>query len=310
MLLNAANFWSSILFWRSKVILFLLWGIVFCKVDSFGLKNDVKRSHSNIVIELPCSQKYLTGYFYEKRGQILESDFHGLAEEVGSDELSESLVHSLKDVFGFSELNRHLIGEGSHRHLVTNFKLNIKPDDMSWLNNHYCDVVVIERLPIGVFADPFELQHLVEHQVFLDVAVFGDTNLELPSALSNKSVVEVHMNTTHNVLSRQSEITMELPLHARYPPLDVAGYSKIEFGQPDLLMRCKPQVTQLDFCSWILTSWNDDTHKNGIFWLVPCGNKEHTTLVSSITFISALVSALLIVLSVICRSTNEDTKNS
>lgn len=53
--------------------------------------------------------------------------------------------------------------------------------------------------------------------VFLDVAVIGDTNLELPSALSNKSVVEVHMNTTHNVLSRQSEITVELPLHARYP---------------------------------------------------------------------------------------------
>lgn len=133
-------------------------------MDSFVLQNDVKRSHPNIVIELPCFQKYLTGYFYEKHGQILESDFHGLAQEVGSDELSRSLVHSLKDVFGFSELNRHLIGEGSHRRLVTNFKLNIKPDDMSWLNNHYCEVVVIERFPIGVFADPFELQHLVEHQ--------------------------------------------------------------------------------------------------------------------------------------------------
>ncbi|KAJ0984746.1 hypothetical protein J5N97_003102 [Dioscorea zingiberensis] len=291
-----------------EVLLFLLWGIGCCKVDSFDLQNDVKRSHPNIATELPCSQKYLTGYFYEKHGRQLDSDFLDLAQEVGSDELSGRLVKSLTNIFGFSELHRSLIGEGSHRRLVTSFKLNLKSNELSWLNHHYCEIVFIERLPIGVFADPFELQHLVERQVFQDVSVFGDTNLELPSALSNESIVEVHLNA-HHVLSRQSEITVELPLHARYPPLDVNGYSRIVFGSPDLLIRCRPQVIQPDSCSWTLTGWSD-RHKNDIFWLVPCGNKEHATLVSSITFVSALVSALSIVLSVLCCSTKEDIKNS
>lgn len=55
--------------------------------------------------------------------------------------------------------------------------------------------------------------------MFKDVAVFGDTNLELPSFRSNRSVVEVHMNAGSNILSGQNnglEINIQLPLHARY----------------------------------------------------------------------------------------------
>lgn len=55
---------------------------------------------------------------------------------------------------------------------------------------------------------------------FTDVAVFGDTNLELPSFLSNQSVVEVHMKVDLSSLlthKRGLEILVELPLHARYP---------------------------------------------------------------------------------------------
>lgn len=56
-----------------------------------------------------------------------------------------------------------------------------------------------------------------------DVAVFGDTNLELPSFLSNRSAVEVHMDVSPNLLLRQKnglDINIELPLHARYPVSD------------------------------------------------------------------------------------------
>lgn len=53
--------------------------------------------------------------------------------------------------------------------------------------------------------------------VFADVAVFGDTNLELPSTLSNKSIVEIHMDLQHHNLLSNCEIVIELPLHARYP---------------------------------------------------------------------------------------------
>lgn len=55
--------------------------------------------------------------------------------------------------------------------------------------------------------------------VFSDAAVFGDTNLELPSFRSNRSVVEIHMSVASEVLSRYDnylQINLEVPLHARY----------------------------------------------------------------------------------------------
>lgn len=53
---------------------------------------------------------------------------------------------------------------------------------------------------------------------FTDIVVFGDTNLESPSFISNRSVVEVHMDVSP-VLSRSKnelDVVVELPLHARY----------------------------------------------------------------------------------------------
>ncbi|KAI3905058.1 hypothetical protein MKX01_017304, partial [Papaver californicum] len=88
----------------------------------------------------------------------------------------------------------------------SSLRVSIQPDtNVSELPAHFCEAVVIERLPSGVFADPFELQHLVQRGVFLDAAVFGDTNLELPPALSNRSVVEVHIDIGHNILLKHTE---------------------------------------------------------------------------------------------------------
>ena len=55
--------------------------------------------------------------------------------------------------------------------------------------------------------------------VFTDAAVFGDTNLELLSIVSNWSVVEVHVNVGSNILSRDGnglKLNNELPLHVLY----------------------------------------------------------------------------------------------
>jgi len=107
-------------------------------------------------------------------------------------------------------------GEGSHRHVVSTLTFVNQSDGKKWLDSHSCEAVIIERLPIGVFADPFELQHLVHHRAFLDAAVFGDSNLELPSALSNRSIVEIHMDIRNDLLENH-ETVIQLPLHARYP---------------------------------------------------------------------------------------------
>ncbi|KAF4383996.1 hypothetical protein F8388_018748, partial [Cannabis sativa] len=81
-----------------------------------------------------------------------------------------------------------------------------------------CGLIFIERLPNGVFADPFEFQHLLQRGVFNDIAVFGDTNLESPSFLSNRSSVEVHMHVNPGILSDKNgiDIKIKIPLHERY----------------------------------------------------------------------------------------------
>ncbi|KAF3612373.1 putative protein vip1-like, partial [Capsicum annuum] len=108
------------------------------------------------------------------------------------------------------------------------------------------EVIIVERLPSGVFADPFELQHLVQRGVFTDATVFGDTNLELPSFLSNRSLVEVHLEVNSNLTTQwkhELELNMELPLHSRYQPLG-HGFSRVEFASPDLFLRCNVEGKQ------------------------------------------------------------------
>lgn len=63
-----------------------------------------------------------------------------------------------------SVLHRSLIGEGSHRHLSSYIRLNVNPKSPMELPIDSCEVIIIERLPSGVFADPFELQHLLQHR--------------------------------------------------------------------------------------------------------------------------------------------------
>lgn len=60
-----------------------------------------------------------------------------------------------------SLLQRRLIGEGSHRRLSTSVRFDINQESVSQLPDHYCEAIIIEKMPSGVFADPFELQDLL-----------------------------------------------------------------------------------------------------------------------------------------------------
>ncbi|KAL6847048.1 hypothetical protein ACP4OV_022901 [Aristida adscensionis] len=139
---------------------------------------------------MPCSRTYIGDNFLNKLTVQLAQHLE-LTEMSGSDDLCKGLDDDL-DVPMLTELHRQLVGEG---------------------------LVIIEKLPDGVFADPFELQHFVERKVFLDVAVFGDTNLELPSALSNRSAVEIHFDLRSST-ETNCNLVINLPLHARYPVIE------------------------------------------------------------------------------------------
>lgn len=109
------------------------------------------------------SKKYLMTSYFEKYENLVDSYFQDfIARELHSGSC-EVLPENQSPVSKHSVLRRHLIGEGSHRHLSSSIRFDIDPKSLALLPVNYCEVLVVERLPSGVFADPFELQHLRQH---------------------------------------------------------------------------------------------------------------------------------------------------
>ncbi|KAG9455683.1 hypothetical protein H6P81_000191 [Aristolochia fimbriata] len=261
----------------------------------------------------PCSEKYLLESYFNTNYSLVVSDFQTFLDKRLCSNFCERLISSHNPVFKLSSTQRQLIGEGSHRLLRSSIKLTIPSDatNTAKLDTLSCKVVLIEKFPRGVFADPFELQHLVHRDVFADAVVFGETNLELPSALTNQSIVEVHMNIDQELQTRDNrsvEITMELPLHTRYPPLDGSGYSRVELGALHTFMHCKERESG-DNSFWVSTAQDVETiTSSGIIWLMPCGDGAHARVVSVVTFCSALLSAFSIILTAIFYSSHSNSQ--
>ncbi|CAL4904921.1 unnamed protein product [Urochloa decumbens] len=242
---------------------------------------------------MPCSRTYIGDAYADAFTDQL-AEHRGLVGMSDSGELCKGLTDDV-EVPTLSELHWQLVGEGSHRRLVYSMKFGACQDAMiNFLGGYDAHLVIIEKLPNGVFADPYELQHFVERKVFLDVAVFGDTNLELPSVLSNRSAVEIHFDLRPSTLSN-SNLVVDLPLHARYPPLNASGYTTIEFGSPDLFLRYRKKEIHSSSCLWVLKNLEAAPAEKAA-WRIPCGNEAHIGFVSSITFLSAVVCSMSIVL--------------
>ncbi|KAM3411342.1 hypothetical protein ACQJBY_003156 [Aegilops geniculata] len=231
-----------------------------------------------------CSMTYVSDAY---RGALMPplAQHNDLADVPDSSDLCKGLTNDL-DVPALLESHRQLVGEGSHHRLVYSMKFgNSKDTLVKFLDGYDANLVIIESLPSGVFVDPFELHHFVERK---------DTNLELPSALSNRSAVEIHFDLKPST-SMNCNLVMELPLHARYPPLDASGYATVEFGSPGLLLRYRRKETNPDSCLWVLQNLDAAPVEKAV-WRIPCGDEAHTGFVSSLTYISALVCSMSIVL--------------
>ncbi|XP_042459153.1 phosphatidylinositol-glycan biosynthesis class X protein-like isoform X2 [Zingiber officinale] len=274
------------------------------KANSYNENVDLAGNNSPRFVGCwPCFWPYLASSFLQ-HGTTFESDFHGyLAQEFGISDTCKGLASNI-GTLGILNLDRKLNGEGSHRHIISTLRFLNQADINSLVGTQECEAVIIERLPVGIFADPFELQHLVNHKVYSDVAVFGDKNLELPSSLSNRSIVEIHM-IIGNENSSSAETIVQLPLHARYPPLDGSGYMKVKLESPELFLRCRPKSLKLEPCLWTLIELNANAGSvKTVAWHVPAGNDAHRNIVAIATFASALICALSVFVFTIYFSKN------
>ncbi|KVH88742.1 phosphatidylinositol-glycan biosynthesis class X protein [Cynara cardunculus var. scolymus] len=278
---------------RLGIVLSLLAGICYC-------------NHSSSSFSELGSRKYITEAYFQKYESLSDRTF----QDFIAYELSNGFCEMLQDKHNFvpklSVLQRRLIGEGSHRLLTSSIRIESQPEVSSKLPSLFCKAIIVERLPSGVFADPFELEHLTELGVFMDASAFGDTDLELPTVRANRSVVEVHMDLGPSTLFGNKngwEFNIELPLHARYAPLGEHGYTKAEFGSPDLFVRCIVEGDAHNQ-SCIFPSTNDGVRSTdaATIWEVPSGIVKHTKVVSMLTFVSAVASAFSIFMACVYHS--------
>lgn len=69
----------------------------------------------------------------------------------------------------------------------------------------------------------------------------------------------------------------------------------MEFGNPDLLLRYREKEIHSDSCVWVIKNLEAALLEKAA-WRIPCGDEVHVGFVSSITFLSALVCSMSIVL--------------
>lgn len=105
-----------------------------------------------------------------------------------------------------------------------------------------------------------------------------------------------------------------IALYSILQPLGKHGYTKVEFGSPDLFVRCIVEGDSYNQ-SCIFSSANDGIRSSSaaIFWEVPSGIVKHTKVVSVLTFISAVVGALSILAACVFHSEisiHSDSKQS
>lgn len=93
-------------------------------------------------------------------------------------------------------------------------------------------------------------------------------------------------------------------------PLEESGYSRIELGAPDLFMRCSIEAKSHNQSCLLMLKDNGVALGNGpVVWRVPSGIKAHARAVSIVTFISAILSTLSIVLTSVYYSSTKLCKN-
>ncbi|XWS49531.1 hypothetical protein CRYUN_Cryun12cG0011000 [Craigia yunnanensis] len=295
---------NQLCFYQKLAILWMFFsGAVSCMLV-FLSSNEVEMMGPSLS-QNSGARKYIMKSYFDKYENLHDSSFEDFMAHELSSSLCEVFPYNQNLDVRLSVLEHSLVGEGSHRHLSSSIRLQIEADSSPKLPAHFCEVIIIQRLPLGVFADPFELQHLHERKVFTNVAVFGDTNLELPSFQSNRSVVEIHLDAGSNILSEQKkglEMNIQLPLHARYQPLDESGYSIVEIGEPDVLMSCSMEGKQHNQSCLFMSSNDSAKFRIGaVAWRIPSGMKAHTGFVSVVTFVIAFLSTLsIVVTSIFC----------
>lgn len=126
--------------------------------------------------EVSCPKKWILKPDLEYFDTPLESHSQDFVEHKISRCLCKALIGAQTTELKLSGLERHLIGEGSHRRLSSSIRMNVCDEFVVNHPAYSCEVIVIEKLPHGIFTNPFESQHLFQHGSKLLLVPSGRTH--------------------------------------------------------------------------------------------------------------------------------------
>lgn len=182
-----------------------------------------------------------------------------------------------------------------------------------------CQMTVLQALPAGVYADPYELANIAgmsgtQSKFQLQLAsyhVFGNVDVERIEPDCEPTLLSVSANISASQVqppsARKPEtLRLSVPLHARYPapltgrPADsfaAASYCNYSIDNPTLMLRCFNKAAHQfhDTARVCQDVCHISSVHHSLQWMVPAGLTKHAKFTQVVTFAVAVgsLSALL-----------------
>ncbi|XP_032683883.1 uncharacterized protein LOC116850105 [Odontomachus brunneus] len=195
-----------------------------------------------------------------------------------------------------AEVELDVKGNGFHRTLI--YHVTFKN-----LLNDNCLAAIYQELPSTLYVNTDEIAEL-RRQKMSTVCFTGETNTELFAEKSEQQNV-----TACGPVISLSTITLTIPVHQRYQyAQESGGYVNVTLPMPGLLLGCQERlknhrVSKINLCEPCIdlaAKWREISYTvwDNYTWSMPVGNLSLLTLVSYVTLIITVLSAVLIAYSI------------
>jgi len=136
---------------------FDLWNLVIAMFVQVG--TNYRDSHEFFDSDTICiSDQYIMESYFTTYTSLDDSEFRNFLLLQQCSDKVPTQDSNIVPATSFIQ-HRNITGEGSHRNLITSIKLLLHHSE-----SQFRELVIVERLPLGVFADPFELQSLQQRR--------------------------------------------------------------------------------------------------------------------------------------------------
>ncbi|XP_029471026.1 phosphatidylinositol-glycan biosynthesis class X protein [Rhinatrema bivittatum] len=196
-------------------------------------------------------------------------------------------------------LTREVLNDGFHRDLISKMELGAIIEHTA-----DCRVMIKERLPSGLYVDPYQLASMQQHNV-TEVLILDSIDVEAPEYLSMEHTLFVYAKPDPKCAGCFSAV---VPIHIRYhQPSEEREEALVILPSPQLLVRCKTDLL-LEMCHMHLEDapcsvrdktachWTDVTFKPvpEVVLQVPVGLKQHGFMVCTVTILVTLFCSVMI----------------